>query len=332
MKKIKIGIVGLGFITDWHYNGFKTNTEAEIVGICNASQSGHSKDDSKIELLNKKCLELNLKPYDSFERMVEDPAIDALIIGSINPYHYQHIKAAVEHGKHIMVEKPVLTDFDQLDEIELLSAQNGVKIFPAHNFVYRTAVRKAKELIDAGKLGKIIHSSFLVTHTISDAHSKGWRAKKELSMGGALMDSGHHLIYQSLFLLGKPLKLQAFASKMVLKEMDCEDTAQVSLLYADGSMAVIMQSWASNQNKGIDGIRIFGTEGSVAITDALYFNNEQIELGVDYLSSFVNQSRAFTDFILSDIPPISGLKDARDSLRITFAAYESACNNTVIDF
>jgi hypothetical protein len=56
------------------------------------------------------------------------------------------------------------------------------------------------------------------------------------------MDSGHHVVYQSLFLLGKPFKLQAFKSKIILKQMDGEDTAQINLLYPDDSMSVIMQS------------------------------------------------------------------------------------------
>jgi len=140
------------------------------------------------------------------------------------------------------------------------------------------------------------------------------------------------LIYQALYLLGKPLKLQGFKSKMVLKNMDCEDVAQVSLLYPDGSMAVIMQSWVSGHEKMINGIRIIGTEGNIAITDALYFNGEKINEDVEYSGSFVNQAKAFSDYILKDIPPVSTLEDSSDTLKITFGAYQSAENDTIIDF
>jgi len=325
-------MVGMGFISDWHCNGFKNNPDAEISGMCHVFFGNEAQKAIEMEILRKRCSELNIKAYESFESIVNDPEIGALIIGSINPYHYEQIKAAITIGKHIMVEKPVVTDFKQLDEIKRLSAEKGIKIFPAHNFVYRNAVLKAKEIIEAGKLGQIIHSSFIVTHTISEAHSTGWRANKKISSGGALIDSGHHLIYQALFLLGKPLKLQGFMSKMVLKNMDCEDTAQVSLIYPDGSMAVIMQSWTSNHAGMINGIRIFGTEGSIVIADALYFNDEKIDTDVDYASSFRNQAKAFSDYILKDLPPVSGLEDVRDTLKITFGAYQSAETGTVIDF
>jgi len=332
MKKLKIGMVGFGFISDWHLTGFKDNPDAEITGMCHVFFGSEEQKNKETEFLKKRCAELGIKAYESFEAIAADPEIDALIIGSINPYHYEQIKSAIANGKHVMVEKPVVTDFIQLKEIKQLSAEKGIKIFPAHNFVYRNAVRKAKELIKAGKLGQIIHSSFIVTHTISEAHSTGWRANKSISSGGALIDSGHHLIYQALYLLGKPATVQGFTSKMVLKNMDCEDTAQVSLIYPDGSIAVIMQSWTSNHAGMINGIRIFGTEGSIVITDALYFNDEKINSDVDYAGSFINEAKAFSDYILKGILPISGLDDVKDTLKITFGAYKSAETDSIIDF
>lgn len=330
MKKLRIGLVGIGFIADWHYHGFKQTPDAEITGLCHVLHGDELHKAAGKALLEKKCAELNLKAYDNFESLVTDPETDALIIGSINPLHFGQIMAAIKNGKHLMVEKPVVTDFEELREIQKLSIEKGIKIFPAHNFVYRKAVRKAKEIIEAGKLGQIIHSSFISSHTISEAHATGWRASKVSGTGGTLIDSGHHLVYQALYLLGKPMKLQGFKSKMVLNNMDCEDTAQVSLLYPDGSMATLMQSWSSGHAEMINGIRIFGTEGSLVITDALYFNNEKIETGADYPGSFVGQAEAFTDYILKDIPPLSGLDEVSDTLKIIFGAYKSAETDSVI--
>jgi predicted dehydrogenase len=330
MERIRIGMAGTGFIADWHWNGFMENPDADITGMCTIFSGDDARQARQLEILENKCAEYNIKAYPSFEHMSADPDLDALIIGSINPCHYPQILSAIENGKHLLVEKPVVTDFNQLAQIKESAAAKGIKIFPAHNFVYRPAVRKAKEIIAAGKLGQIIHSSFTVSHTISTAHSTGWRAKKELSSGGALMDSGHHVIYQALYLLGRPEKLHGFKSKIHLKQMDCEDTAQVSLLYSDGSMASIVQSWASDHAGLINGIRILGTEGSLVITDDLYFNDRKMDLETGYLSSFVWQSRAFSDYILKDIPPVSGLDEVYNTLKIIFESYHSAETETVI--
>lgn len=331
MKKIKVGMVGTGFIADWHYRGFKDNPDADMVGMCRIAHESGAASREKQEILRSRCQELGLQAYDSFEQMVEDPQIDALVIGSINPLHFEQIREAVAKGKHVLVEKPVVTDLDQLEELMQLSSQSGCQIFPAHNFVYREAVRQAKEILDTGGIGQRIHASFVVTHTIGEDHATGWRAKQNLAKGGTLIDSGHHLIYQTLYLLGRPTKLQGFTSKRVLTNMECEDTAQVSLAYDDGSIAVVMQSWASNHGDDINGIRIIGTEGSLVITDALYHNGEKLSDDVDYESSFKNQAKAFSDAILNGVAPRSSLEDVRDTLRITYGAYESNDEGRVID-
>jgi predicted dehydrogenase len=275
---------------------------------------------------------LNLKPYENFDEMVADPTIDALIIGSINPFHYEQIIKGLNAGKHLLVEKPVVTKIDQVETIEKLSNGKNLVLFPAHNFVYRGAVAKAKEILESGNLGKLIHSSFIVTHTISQAHAIGWRSKKELGTGGTLIDSGHHLVYQTLYLLGIPKLIQAFKSKLVLTNMDCEDLAQINMLYDDGSVCCLMQSWASNFGEGINGIRILGEKGNLIITDALYYNGEKLNTDVDYETSFANQAKAFVAAVSEGKPPVSTLEDVRNALKITFDAYESAEQNKVITF
>jgi len=324
-------MVGMGFIADWHYKGFKDNPDADMVGMSHVFFGSEEQQNKERTLLREKCAEMGLKAYDSFDEMVKDPEIDALVIGSINPQHFGQINAALDHGKHVLVEKPVVSDLDQIDVLEKRSKESGCVVFPAHNFVYRESVRKAKEILDSGALGKLIHSSFVVTHTISENHATGWRAVKEIARGGTLIDSGHHLVYQTLYLLGRPTKLQGFTSKRVLTNMECEDTAQVSLAYDDGSIAVVMQSWASNHGDDINGIRIIGTEGSLVITDALYHNGEKLSDDVDYESSFKNQAKAFSDAILNGVAPRSSLEDVRDTLRITYGAYESNDESRVID-
>ena len=281
--------------------------------------------------LRAKCNEWNIKAYDNFDDMVNDPKIDALIIGSVNPYHYDQIKKGFANNKFLLVEKPVVVDLNQIKELKELVLKNNYKLFPGHNFVYRNAVIKAKEFIDQGKLGQIMHGSILVTHTISEYHQYGWRGKKELSAGGTLMDSGHHVVYQSIYLLGVPSKLQAYTSKLHLKNMDCEDLAQVNLLYPDGSMGFLMQSWTSGFGNDINGIRIFGDKGELIITDALYFNGEKIDSDTGYESTFINQAKAFTDYILHDKQPVSTLEDAENTLKMILGAYESSEKGIVIN-
>ncbi|PAW76444.1 MAG: hypothetical protein B9S32_15155 [Verrucomicrobia bacterium Tous-C9LFEB] len=324
MKKLNIGMVGIGFIADWHYNAFAKLSDAGVTAICQDFHGDAAKIAAKKVQLQQKAAELKITAYESFDKLLADPAIDALIIGSINPYHYDQIMAGLNAGKHLLVEKPVVTDLAQLDGIAKLAAQKKLVVFPGHNFAYRGAVQQAKAVIASGKLGRIVSSSFVSTHSIGDGHATGWRAKKSLATGGTLMDSGHHLVYQTLYLLGRPVAVSAFTSKLVRTNMECEDTAQVALQYADGSVCTVMQSIASNFGDGISGIRIAGEKGNLIITDALYVNGERIEAETDYPSSFAGQARAFVEAIRGGKPPVSTLDDVRETLRIIYGAYQSA--------
>lgn len=324
MKKINIGMVGTGFIADWHYQAFAKLSDAAITAITQDVYGDAAKVAAKQAQIKQKASELNITPYESFDKMVADSSLDALILGSINPLHYAQITAGLNAGKHLLVEKPVVTDLKQIDTIAALAREKELVLFPGHNFAYRAAVRQAKEVIASGKLGRIITSSFVSIHTIGDAHAAGWRAKKALGTGGTLMDSGHHLVYQTLYLLGRPVAVSAFTSKMVRTQMECEDTAQVSLQYADGSVCSVLQSITSSHGDAASGIRIVGDKGSLAITDALYVNGEKIVADVDYPSSFAGQAKAFVEAIRGGQPPVSTLDDVRDTLRIIYAAYDSA--------
>jgi len=309
----------LGFIADWHYQGFQQQPDSEIIGMTQDLYGEKEKMAQMQRQLAQKCAEWAIRPYENFKAMCEDPELDALIIGSINPYHYEQIIQGLASGKHLLVEKPVVTDVAQLEVIEKKAQENQRIVFPAHNFVYRDVVQQARAKLNSGALGKIVYASFMSSHTISEAHANGWRGKLAFSAGGALMDSGHHLVYQSIYLMGMPAKIQAFSSNLVLKQMEGEDIAQVNLLYPDGSLGTIMQSWTSGHGQAIDGIKLVGTDGSITISE------------VDYADTFCQQARHFIDTVMHGQKPLSDLNDARKSLYMIEHAYASVRSNQVIE-
>ena len=318
-----------GFISAFHYNAFSKIENVEIKGCTRDFYGDEIKRKKQIENLQEKCSEWNIKPYNNYDEMVDDPEIDALIIMSVTSCHYSQIIKALDNNKHVLVEKALVTDLSHLDKIEKYSQNKDLVIFPGHNLVYRDAVIKAKEIIEGGKLGKVFYSAFIGTKLAS--RSVGWRSKKFLSGGGALMDSGHHLVYMSLYLMGMPEKIHSFKSKLLFKNMECEDIAQINLLYPDDSIGCIMQSWVSNYGAGINGVKIFGDKGQILITDALYYNSEKISSDVAYDNSFYNQAKAFVDCIIKGKEPVSTLDDVRNALRLIYGAYESSDNSKVIE-
>lgn len=323
MTPLRIGIVGTGFIAPFHFEAFRRCEGAVVAGLC-----AHKPTERLADLGRT----WGVKTYDSFEALVADPAIDAVVLGSRNTEHADQVARCQALGKPALVEKPVVLTLKELDEIRASVARTGVPVVPAHNFVYRGAVQAAREVLASGKLGRIVSASFTSHHTISEEHRQGWRGKLAISGGGALMDSGHHQVYQSLYLLGKPERLHAFQTRLVLSEMEGEDLAQVQVQFASGAVATVLQAWTTNHGRPLDGIRIVGTEGCLEVTDALYVNGVKGSSDVDYGASFVNQARAFVDHVRRGTPPASSLEDAHDTLKLILLAYQSAKEERVLRF
>ncbi len=332
MKKINIGIVGIGMMLEYHFNAFSKIPDVFIKG-CTREYYGNNgqKEKQKLSLKNA-TNKLGIKAYSDYDEMINDPEINTIIIASINPHHFEHIIKALNSGKNVLVEKPVVTDFNHLDEVIIKSQEKSLLVFPSHNFIYRPVISKAKEIIDSEVLGTIVYSQFISCFRSGEEHAHGWRASAELSSGGALMDSGHHQVYQSLYLLGMPEKIHGFKTKQVLTHAEVEDFAMINAYYRNGSIANIGQGHASNFGDVVSGIKIVGEKGNLVITDACYHNGEKIVGDADYANSFYHQAKYFVDCILKNKKPLSGLEDVRDTLKIIYAAYQSAEVDEVIEF
>ena len=186
-----------------------------------------------------------------------------------------------------------------------------------------------KKLLDEKALGTILQSSFFSAQLLDTWGTENWRRQKEMSCGGALIDSGHHLIYQMLYLLGVPARLQAFTANLRLQDLDGEDTAQLNMQMTDGSLCVITESWASEAADQLNGIRILGTDGEMHLTDALYVNGERLCDAEPYDQTFVNQAQAFLDCLDGTGKPLSTLEDSEHTLQIIRAAYRSSAEGSV---
>ena len=330
MKEINIGIVGTGMMLEFHYNAFSKLPDVSVKGCTREFYGDEEKQKKQLRSLQDVADKFHIKAYNNFDEIVNDDTLDALVITSINPHHFNHIMKALEKGKHVVVEKPVVTDFHDLDTIKAKAEEKGLVIFPSHNFVYRPAVKKAKEIIESGTLGTLVYSSFISCFLLKEEHANGWRASAGLSKGGALMDSGHHQVYQSLYLLGMPQKIQGLKSNQVLKHMEVEDFAMINAFYADGSIANIGQGHASNFGNIVEGIKIVGEKGNIVVSDACYHNGEKVAEDTDYGNSFYHQAKHFIECITEKKKPVSTLEDVKNTLKIIYGAYESAEKDSVV--
>jgi predicted dehydrogenase len=334
VNPLRLGIVGSGMIAPYHLDGFRAHADkVEVIGACSHAPSTPG--------LVRFTTEAGIAAYPGFEELLADS--DALVIASVNELHEAQVAAAVAAGKHVLVEKPVVTDPSALGRLAVLARQNpGVVLMPAHNYRYRPAFVAALEALREGRLGPVIQGSFHSSHTISEEHATGWRSRLAESGGGALMDSGHHQVYMAIAAFGRPRAVFGSTSRLVRTAMEGEDLAHAVLHY-DGlegpgaPLVTVTQSWASDQAKDLEGQRIYGTSGYLTVTDDdLYLDGVAQGLAASYESSFEGQAGAFADAIASagspDSPdPLAGLREAGDALATIRAAYESARTGRVVE-
>ena len=93
---------------------------------------------------------------ESLEEMLEDPALDAVVIATPVPTHYELSKLALEAGKHVFVEKPPAMTASEIDELVAIADERDLVLMPGHLLLYHPGVRKLKELVDSGELGEVL--------------------------------------------------------------------------------------------------------------------------------------------------------------------------------
>jgi predicted dehydrogenase len=91
-----------------------------------------------------------------FGEMVEDPAIEAVVVATPVPTHYALSKQALLAGKHVFVEKPPAMRGEEMEELVALAEERDLTLMPGHLLLYHPGVQKLKELIDAGELGEVL--------------------------------------------------------------------------------------------------------------------------------------------------------------------------------
>ena len=140
-------------------NGFSAESRCQVAGVTRSWRTDTDRKEQERKL-DEFAAGHGIKSYNNFAAMASSTDIDAVVVSSINPYHFNQIMLALDHGKHVLAEKPVVRTLKELQTISSKAAEKGLCLMPAHNFAYRGAVLEAKKLINAGKLGTIQYGSF----------------------------------------------------------------------------------------------------------------------------------------------------------------------------
>lgn len=198
----------------------------------------------------------------SFQDAVEDPAVEAVIVCTINAALAEVTAAAIRAGKPVLVEKPAGINARQIQDLLALANERGVPVRVGFNHRYHPAFRQARTIFESGALGEMMFVRGRYGHGGRIGYDREWRADPKLSGGGELLDQGMHLIDLSRWFLGDFARVSGHADRYYW-DMPVEDNGFLDLVTAHGQTAWLHVS--CSEWKNLFSFEIYGKTGKLHI-------------------------------------------------------------------
>ena len=235
MRKIRFGVIGTNNISDWVIAGGRQDERFELVAVCSRTQERADEFAAKHNIPHT---------FTSLEEMASSPLIDAVYIATPNYVHAEQSILCMNHGKHVLCEKPFASNAREVKQMIEAAQRNNVTLMEAMISTLNPNFLIAKEkLKDLGTIRRYF-ASYCQYSSRYDKFKEGIilnAFKPELS-NGAVMDIGIYTIYPMVALFGKPQKIEA---QGIVLHTGADGQGAVNFQY-DGMNATVLYSKIAN--------------------------------------------------------------------------------------
>ena len=340
---LQIGIIGAGTVVRVrHLPETHSNPHTKVAAICDIVESR----------VNEMAAQYDCKAYTDYKDLVQDPEIDAVIVAATNTTHAEMSIAALNAGKHVLCEKPMATNLADAKNMLDAASKSGKQLMIAHNQRLENAHIKAKQLINSGKLGKILTFTTVFGHPGSEDWAidgeDTWFYKKDITGLGVLGDLAIHKLDLVRWLIDDDFT-EAMAMLGTLSKtypsgelIDVKDNAVCLLSTKKGVLGTMIASWSYQKEE--NSTKIYGQNGVMEINThpdyplIIHYDHEQAEFHkTGKQSTNVQQVKsgvmdAFADALINEkevpIPGIEGYK-ALEAVIACQVAYQEGNKVTI---
>jgi 1,5-anhydro-D-fructose reductase (1,5-anhydro-D-mannitol-forming) len=155
--------------------------------------------------------------------IIDDPSIDAVFICTPNYRIVPLCKQALAAGKHVFSEKPPAFNAAQVEEVRAVEKASGKKLMYGFNHRHHGSIKKMKEIVDSGNMGKILWMRGRYGKEVDEAYFRGWRADPKLAGGGIMLDQGIHMLDLFLHFAGDFDEIHSLVSNLFWETPGLED-------------------------------------------------------------------------------------------------------------
>ena len=235
MKPLRVAVLGIGWWSDVLADACKRSTLFDIA-TC------YTRSPAKRAAFAKKY---NCAQADSYEAILADPSIEAIINTTPNNIHLETTQQAAEAGKHVFLDKPIANTVAEGMEIARVCAKAGIVLALGYQRRRETHFRWIKNEIDAGRFGKLVQAEANISRDrLGKIDLTSWRYQAAGMPGGVMLQIGIHYIDVLEYLIGPVHAVRGQLAQLVLPG-DNPDVASLILEHENGALSTVNASYAS---------------------------------------------------------------------------------------
>lgn len=226
MEPVRLGLIGGGLISAKHIEGSKNISNGELVALCDVNPE-----------VRKRADELKIPFFTDYREMIEQAGVEGVIDGTPNKFHAEIGVACAEAGVDVLTEKPIASSLEEGIRMVKAVEQSGINMLVGHHRRYFPVIRRAREIVQSGELGKLIGVSMLWALMKPDVYfNVTWRSQKG---GGPILINLIHEMDNLRFICGDVAQINARASNLV-RSGEVEDTVAVNFELVAGALGTLL--------------------------------------------------------------------------------------------
>ncbi len=313
-KFTRLAFLGCGFATRLHSKTLR--------GFDNIERFYASRSPDRAEEYRRKYE--GAGAFGSYEAALADESIDIALVATPPSTHLDLVLAALEAGKHVIVEKPPFLRSSDFTEVRAAAERFNRRVFVAENYFYKPILEKLREAISAGTIGEV---KIISINALKEQETGDWRDESSLAGGGALYEGGIHWIS---FMANLGLPISGVHGFRPGGPQEMEKSMLVVFNYGQGAIGTLYYSWEiGSPLKGLRLSTIYGTDGAITFeTNGLFLGirGKKKRLTVPNPRDLLGYKAMFEDFFTSldgGREPRFTLDMARRDLALVESVYDS---------
>ena len=213
--------------------------------------------------------------HDRYEKLLADPAIDAVVLATPHSFHAEQIIAAAKAHKHVFTEKPLALALRDARAAVRACAENKVTLAIGYNWRFQPALMEIKSMLGDGRLGKLLHMEGNFCGASVYRFERGhWRQSRDEGPAGGMTGRGVHLVDAMLFLSGRIESVVAQSSRAV-RDFGLDDTTSMLFRFQSGATGYLGTVIATAETWRL---QVFGANGWAEVGDVEHLDTWQLEV------------------------------------------------------